>query len=488
MKRRPSYLSAVVALNRMGAIALPLGPEDPPHLHRRGLELARASYVIADPETAGYAQTVTREPVLVLGGGPERPPLPDGVTDMERIDLDAVPLSTEYEPNNREGQDLALLLVAGGVGDRARLARITNQRWAFSAMGGATLAELTPRDTVYCCTGLNHATGIMVSAGAALVGGARLALADWSTPEEFWDDVRRVGATVVFYSGEMGRELLNVPPSSTDRSHPVRLLCGSGMRADTWRRIQRRFGPIGVVETYGSTEGNAVFANVTGEKRGSIGTSMPGSVETALVRYDCHAGDFSRDERGRLVLCRTGERGVLVSRVDSGMPSTLFDGYTEARPEQERLVKGAFEPGDTWFNSSDVMQRDEDGEYWYVGRIVDMVETPAGFVSTRAIEDALCDVESVRMAAVWEDPNEPGQFVGALSLMKRRGLDLQELASCVASLGEHVRVNQLSVLDNLPVTGGFRPLKPVQPARLRRAWGHAVYDSVSGGFKWGQLR
>jgi len=365
MERRPSYLSAVAALNRMGAVAVPLGGGDSPELHRYALRWADVHHAIADPSTAPHVRSIFTGQVLVLGGGKARPPLPAEVIDMELIDPEQVPTPKWYAPDAGTGRDLAMLLFTGGRRGEPRAARITNRRWAFSAHGGATVAALTPRDTVYCCAGLNHPTGIMVSVGSALVGGARLALADQFNAEAFWEDVRRCGATVVFYAGEMGRELLNVPPSSSDHAHPLRLLCGSGMRADTWRKLQRRFGPLSIVETYGSTEGNAVLANITGRKVGSVGKPIPGSAEIALVRYDFGADEFIRGQDGHLVICGIGEDGVLVSNIDSQMPATLFDGYAEIRPDEERLIKGAFVAGDTWFNTRDVMRRDSDDDYWY---------------------------------------------------------------------------------------------------------------------------
>ena len=483
MKRRPSYLSAVAALNRIGAVSVPLGTDDPVELHRRALDVARVRYVITDPETAKYARDLTHASVLVLGGGPVRPPLPEGVIDMERIRLEELPRPVGYVPNARKGHDLAMLLIAGGVGDQARLARITNQRWAFAALGGATFAALTPRDTVYCGTGLNHPTGIMVAAGAALVGGARLALADRFDGDTFWHDVRQSGATVVFYSGEMGREILNVPPSSADRNHPLRLLCGSGMRADTWRKIQRRFGPMSIVETYGSTEGNALLANVTGEKLGSVGRPVPGSVEVALVRYDFARGAFLRGEAGHLMTCGVDEPGILISKVDSEMPVSLFDGYAEARPTEERLIKGAFYAGDTWFDSQDVLRRDEDGDYWYVGRLVDIVRGPGRPVSTREIEEALCHVSSVCLAAVWQEPDEGDCIVGALCLKRGANLSLDELGRSLEGFEPFARPVRLAVLDSLPVTGGFRPLKALARAQAAQSSVQVVYDSEAASYR-----
>src|SRR5690606_19666757 len=139
-----------------------------------------------------------------------------------------------------------------------------------AAYGAAAASTLTSKDTVYCCMPLHHAAGLLVSVGGALVGGSRLALSDGFRPEVFWTEVRRYGATVVFYAGEMCRALVDAPRTPGDEKNPVRLFAGSGMRVDVWKRLVDRFDTA-VLEFYATTEGNAVLANVSGSKVGSLG-------------------------------------------------------------------------------------------------------------------------------------------------------------------------------------------------------------------------
>src|SRR5262249_59144658 len=120
-------------------------------------------------------------------------------------------------------RDLAMVFVTAGRDAPLRAMRITNRRWAFSAFGAAAAATLTTRDTVYCCLPLHHPSGTLVATGSALISGARLALASAFTPETFWDEVRRYGATVVYYAGEMCRRLVDAPPVVRESHHPLRL-------------------------------------------------------------------------------------------------------------------------------------------------------------------------------------------------------------------------------------------------------------------------
>ncbi|MEZ4286855.1 MAG: alpha/beta fold hydrolase [Polyangiales bacterium] len=241
MEARPSYLSLTAALNRLGSVAVLLSPTRDRTVLERAIAITHPRYVVADPDNATLAQSLFNGPVLVLGGINETRNLPNEVIDMETIDPDAVELPEWYTPNDMRARDLAMIMLTAGRGKQPRAARITNRRWAFSAYGTAASCTLNPSDTIYCCLPLHHPAGMLVAVGGALVGGSRLALSDGGfNPETFWPEVRRYGATVVFYAGEMLRALLLRPPKASDGNNPVRLFAGSGMRVDVWRNLPPR--------------------------------------------------------------------------------------------------------------------------------------------------------------------------------------------------------------------------------------------------------
>jgi putative long chain acyl-CoA synthase len=194
MKSRPSHLSVVAALNRLGAVAVLLSPATPDDLLALALALGEAEILIVDPDGAARARAAIAGKVLVLGGVGEVPwqpgerrVLPAGAIDLEAIDPDRVTLPAWYRPDPGRACELAMVFVSSGVGEPPRAVRITNRRWAFAALGAAAAAILTTRDTVYCCLPLHHPSGTLVATGSALIGGARLALASAFAPETFWD-------------------------------------------------------------------------------------------------------------------------------------------------------------------------------------------------------------------------------------------------------------------------------------------------------------
>jgi len=468
MTGRPSYLSVVTALSRLGAVAVLLSPSTPAAILGRALEVGEAEAVVAGPDAAIAVRAAFAGPLLVLGGAHQQRTLPVGAVDLEQIDPDAVALPPWYRADPGRARDLAMVFVAG---DPPRASRITNRRWAFSALGAAATCTLTNRDTVYCCLPLHHPTGMLVAAGSALASGARLALATRFTPETFWEEVRRYGGSVVFYAGEMARALIHAPAAVGERNHPVRLFAGSGMRPDLWRRLVDRFGGIGILEFYAATEASAVLANASGKKVGAVGHPLPGSPALAIAAYDFDTDELVREPSGRLVRAKVGQPGMLVVRLDSSRGIADL-----AHLAPTRLVHDAFEPADTWFVTGDLLTIDGDGDYWFVDRAGDVIRTAGGAVPSRRVEDALHQVDSVIACVAVAVPGPGGQDVPAAAVALAPGarLDLPALARAALALPDHARPVRLRQVAALAMTDGFRPLKP--PIRtLGFADGPAVF-------------
>ncbi|HEY6881088.1 MAG TPA: AMP-binding protein, partial [Polyangiales bacterium] len=345
MRGRPTYLSLVAAISRLGAVAVLISPEGERVSLEQALTLGAVDVVVADPDHMQHARDTFQGPVLVLGGGGKDRKLIDGVIDMERIDPGAVVLPDWYEPDPGRANDLAMILFTAGKDEKPRAARITHRRWAVAAYGAAAASTLTSKDTVYCCMPLHHAAGMLVAVGGALVGGARLALNTNFKPDVFWTEARRYGATVVFYAGEMCRPLVDAPPTLGEQKNPVRLFAGSGMRIDVWKRLEDRFD-TGVLEFYATTEGNAVLANVSDEKIGSLGRPLPGTSELMLVAYDFEADTFVRGADGKLVRCFAGQPGMLIARIERGNAMAAFDGYVDERESSRRVLRNVESHGD----------------------------------------------------------------------------------------------------------------------------------------------
>jgi putative long chain acyl-CoA synthase len=444
MSTRPSGLSVVAALNRLGAVAVLMRP-DGPVAHEA--ELGQVTRIVADPELAGRAREAGVGEVMVLGGGGEDRDLGGGVIDMERIDPDEVELPAWYEANPGRASDLAFVLFTG-EGDRTRANRLTNGRWALSAFATASAAALSDADTVYAVTPIYHPSGLLMSMGGAIAGGARLAIARDFDPATFWSEVRRYGVTVASYTWTMLREIANAPEDAGEHHHPVRLFIGAGMPRGLWRRVSRRFSPARVLEFYASTEGEAILVNLSGEKPGCKGRPLPGSAEVRLAAYDVAEGRLRERADGFAVECRPGEVGMLLTRL-RGVVST-----------SDSPLRGLFEPNDAWLATGDLFRADDDGDLWLIDHVAALIRTEHGHVAAFPIIDALGDLDAVDLAVVYGVPAAAaGRSLAVAAVTLRPGFELDgdEISGALANLPAAERPDLVQVVDEIPVTTWYRP-------------------------------
>ncbi len=486
MRGRPSLLSAATAINRLGAIVVLLPPDASEQEMQEMVELGRLDHLMCDPDHTRSARAAFAGPVLVLGGGGSDRTLGEGVVDMEAIDPDRIQLPRGFEANPGRAGELATVLFTRARAGGLRAAEITHRRWAFSAYGAAAGCTLTPKDTVYTTMPLHHPTGFLVSVGSALVSGSRLALATDFTPERFWSEVRRYGATVVFYAGDMCRVLVNAPSTPLERDSSLRLFAGSGMRKDVWRRVLERFTPAGVLEFYASTEGASILVNASGSKIGALGRPLPGSARLAVLAWDFGAGELVQRD-GQYLRCGVGERGVLIAEVDATHPRYSLDGPLPSGAASHRVLRGVFAPNDAWFVTLDVVTCDEDGDHWFVDRVGAMVLTASGAVSTVEVEDRLYRVPAVASACVYGLPHANAE-VPVASIVLRRGerLHSSALTRAFADVAPHARPVAVRVVERIALSDGFRPVKePLRAAGIDGPGALSVHrwDAVTGAYR-----
>ncbi|MCV7366946.1 acyl-CoA synthetase [Mycolicibacterium duvalii] len=462
MDTRPSALVAIAALSRLGAVAVMLPPDAD---LAAAVELAAVSEVIADPSSLDAARRLEMR-VLVLGGGESRDlhvPADADVIDMERIDPDRVELPGWYRPNPGLARDLAFVAFST-VSGQLVARQITNFRWALSAFGTASAANLSRSDTVYCLTPLHHQSGLLVSLGGAVVGGARIALSRELRPDRFVQEIRQYGVTVVSYTWAMLREVIDDPAFSLTGNHPVRLFIGSGMPTGLWKRVVEVFEPANVVEFFATTDGQAVLANVKGAKIGSKGRPLPGGGEIALAAYDPEEDLILEDEQGFVRRADTNEVGVLLAR-----PRGPVDPLASVK-------RGVFAPADTWVSTEYLFRRDEDGDYWLVDNRAAVIHTERGPVFAATVNDAAGRLGAVDMAVTYGvEVDGETIAVTALALHPGGSVPSADLSEALADLPVGEAPDLVHVVNDMTLTATYRPLAgPLQqqgiPKASRNAW------------------
>ena len=473
MDTRPSALVAIAALSRLGAIAVLMPPDAD---LKKAARLGGITDLITDPANLAAARKLPVQ-VLVLGGGDARDlKLPEGsdVIDMEQIDPDAVELPGWYRPNPGYARDLAFVVFSAIGGGELVPKQITNYRWSLSAFGTASAAALNRGDTVLCLTPLHHQSGLLVSMGGSVVAGARIALSQGLCAERFVAEIRQYGVTVVTYTWSMLREVIDAPNFSLAGNNPVRLFIGSGMPTGLWRRILDVFAPAKVVEFFATSDGQAVLANVAGQKIGSEGRPLPGGGEVELAAYDADADLILEDDRGFVAVAGRGGVGVLLAR-----PWGPFD-------PTSAIKRGVFAPGDIWISTEYVFLRDDDGDFWLLGNRSGLIRTARGVVFPSPITDAVGAITGVDLAVTYGLETAAGTLaVTALTLRPGQSVTAADVAEAMAGMPVGLPPDVVHVVREIPVSASYRPtVSSLRAAGLPKPGRNAWYlDADTGEYR-----
>lgn len=356
----------------------------------------------------------------------------------------------------------ALFIYTSGTTGLPKPAILTHER-VLQMCRMLSLSGVTADDVVYTVLPLYHVMGLVLGVLGCLELGATCVLAPKFSASCFWDDCRQHSVTVIQYVGEVLRYLCNTPQRQEDQTHTVRLAMGNGLRADVWETFQQRFGPIRILEVYGSTEGNIGFVNYPG-RCGAVGKTscflrMLSPFE--LVQFDTEGVEPVRDKQGFCVPVGPGEPGLLLAQVLGRHP---FVGYHGPRELSERkLVRDVRRHGDVYYNSGDLLSMDREGFLYFCDRLGDTFRWKGENVSTREVEGVLSLVDFLQEVNVYgvSVPGCEGKVgMAAVHLAPGQTFDGQRLYQHVCTwLPAYAVPHFIRIQDTMEITSTFKLVK-----------------------------
>ncbi|HVZ99704.1 MAG TPA: long-chain-acyl-CoA synthetase [Caulobacterales bacterium] len=322
------------------------------------------------------------------------------------LDLKHPPLPPARPPRSvREGaksKDVALFIYTSGTTGMPKAAKITHARAQLYMRAFAGATNSTSEDRVYCALPLYHSTGGLCGVGAALFNGGTLVLRRKFSVTHFWPDIVDNGCTIFVYIGELCRYLVNQAPGPLERQHRLKLAFGNGLRPEVWPEFQQRFAVKRILEFYGSTEGNVSLFNFDGQPGavGRVPAYLRKRFTVRLVKFDVEAEMPVRGADGLCIECETGEIGEAVGLIGSDARQN-YSGYADKAASERKILRDAFEKGDAWFRTGDLMRQDADGYFYFVDRIGDTFRWKGENVSTTEVAQAVAHYPGVAEVNVY---------------------------------------------------------------------------------------
>jgi acetyl-CoA synthetase len=349
-------------------------------------------------------------------------------------------------------ETLFLLYTSGSTGKPKGIVHTTGGYLVGTYLTTRYVFDLRDDDVYWCTADIGWVTGHSYIVYGPLANGATVVMYEGapSTPHlgRFWEIVEKLKVTVFYTAPTAIRTFMRwgeEHPARFDLSS-LRLLgtVGEPINPEAWIWYQQHIGRerCPIVDTWWQTETGAIMITPLP----GVQTTKPGSCTRPFFGVDpAIVGEDGRE-------LGTNQGGYLVIR--RPWPSMLRGIWGD----RERYVQNYWSKFPGRYLAGDGARRDEDGCFWVMGRIDDVLNVSGHRLSTMEVESALVSHDKVVEAAVVGRPDGvTGQAIVAfvtVGAKEKPGSELKaELAEHVAKeIGKLARPAEIRFTDALPKT------------------------------------
>jgi acetyl-CoA synthetase len=397
--------------------------------------------------------TPSIQKVLVVDRTKESVPMKSGRDLLYKDLVGAASSTSEAEPMDAEDM-LYILYTSGTTGKPKGIVHTTGGYLTGVSSTHRLVFDIKPSEDVYwCAADIGWVTGHSYIVYGPLANGCTSVLyegaPDFPDKDRWWSIIEEYGVTILYTAPTAIRTFMKWGPEYPNKHDlsSLRLLgsVGEPINPEAWIWYQEFIGSgrTPVVDTWWQTETGSIcispLPGVTRLKPGSATRPLPG-VEADVV--DEHGESVGRGNGGYLVL----------TRPVPSMFRTIFK-------DDERYRETYFAKyGDSVYFPGDGAKLDDDGYFWLLGRVDDVMNVAGHRISTYEVESALVDHHAVAEAAVVgrHDPQQGDAIVAYVTprgTVEGNSALIQELRDHVAKvIGKIARPQSIVFTDDLPKT------------------------------------
>jgi acetyl-CoA synthetase len=327
------------------------------------------------------------------------------------------------EPEKMNAEDpLFILYTSGSTGKPKGVVHTTAGYLLHAAMSHKLIFDVHDNDIFWCTADIGWVTGHTYIVYGPLANGATSLMFEgvptYPDAGRFWQVCDKFGVTVFYTAPTAIRSLMRLGEQwpAKYKLDTLRILgsVGEPINPEAWIWYYEKIGhsKCPIVDTWWQTEtGSILITPLPGAH-----TIKPGSACKPFFGVD---PVILRDDGSE---CAVNEGGKLCIRKPwPGMMRTMWG-------DHDRFVDTYFTMFPNLYFTGDGCRKDQDGDYWLMGRIDDVVNVSGHRIGTAEVESALVSHEKVAEAAVTPIPHDiKGQGLYAFVTLKEGIPESEEL-------------------------------------------------------------
>jgi acetyl-CoA synthetase len=385
-------------------------------------------------------------------------------------DLMAIPLEcTDCSTEVMDAEDpLFILYTSGTTGKPKGLVHTHGGYAVYTASTMKYVFDIKPEDRWWCAADPGWVTGHSYLVYGPLINGATIMMYEGVPnhpfPNRWWQMVEKYGINILYTSPTAIRGLMRFGPSWAHRHDlsSLRLLgsVGEPINPEAWKWYHEVIGrgKCPIMDTWWQTETGGFMITplpVMPLKPGSCAKPFFGN-EVGIV--DDHGNEVKQGDEGNLV----------IKNPWPGMARTILH-------DPKRYVEKYWEKYQDkgWYLAGDSARIDEDGYYWIIGRIDDVIKVSGYRLGSAEIESALVSHPAVAEAAAVGLPDDlRGNTIHVTVILKEGVKAGDKLAEELQNHVEHeigpiARPAHVVFADSLPKTRSGKIMRRVIKARAQ---------------------
>lgn len=366
--------------------------------------------------------------------------------------IDGVSENCPAEPMDSE-DSLFILYTSGSTGKPKGIRHTTAGYNLYAKRTFQWVFDHKPDDIFWCTADCGWITGHSYIVYGPMSAGATQVMYEgapnWPQENRFWELIERYKVTILYTAPTAIRSFIKWGDHHVDKHDlsSLRLLgsVGEGINPEAWMWYYEKIGGgrCPIVDTWWQTEtGGIMMSPLPGAiacKPGSCTRPLPGIIPR-ILQHDPASGD--------LVDVGSNSGGMLcIEKPWPGMLRGIWGDDERYKQQYWSMVPHMYLTGDN-------ARQDEDGYYWIMGRIDDVINVSGHRLSTIEVESALVSHPAVAEAAAVGRPDEiKGQAIAVFVTLKSHEPtdEMREI------LKKHVRkeIGALAVPDDVRFTSAL---------------------------------
>ncbi|WP_042220830.1 acetate--CoA ligase [Oceanobacillus manasiensis] len=452
MPRSPEFYAAFFGILKVGAIAGPLFEAFMEQAVRDRLQDSEAKVLITTPdllERVPQQDLPSLEKIVLVGKGEESSSVyVDYEAEMEQA-------SDEFSIEWVDLEDGMLLhYTSGSTGKPKGVYHVHNAMIQHYATAEWVL-DLKQDDIYWCTADPGWVTGTSYGIFAPWLHGVTNVIRGGRFSPEDWYGTIEKHEVSVWYTAPTALRMLvsageNVVQKFALSSLRHILSVGEPLNPEVVTWGLKAFD-LRIHDTWWMTETGAILiANIPAEeiRPGSMGKPVPG-IEASIV--DNEGNELPAKQMGNLA-------------IKQGWPSMMRAVWNNQSKYESYFING-------WYVSGDSAYKDEDGYFWFQGRLDDVINTSGERVGPFEVESKLIEHKAIAEAGVIGKPHpERGEIIKAFITLNAGYEESEELLEDIRQfvkngLSAHAAPREIEVKDAIPKTRSGKIMR-----RLLKSW------------------